>query len=135
MVHKFFPKYHPLCVKYKKRYFVTYAEVSDGYFDDIQCLFSRLYQYWLIYLQHWEKLFNIIRIPILYFSISNKEYFFILNTYLVDDILGEIYVPWKYSQNIFTSVSWDACSVIKAWSKLEDIFIIFTTEAIVRCWC
>ena len=34
----------------------------------------------------------------------SHEYIFILNTYLVDDILGEIYVPSKYSQNIFTSV-------------------------------
>ena len=30
-----------------------------------------------------------------------------VNTYLVDDILGEIYVPSKYSQKIFISVSWD----------------------------
>ena len=45
-----------------------------------------------------------------YFSISNKISFFILNTYLVDDILGEAYVPSKHSQYIFTSVSWDVCS-------------------------
>ena len=29
----------------------------------------------------------------------------------MDDILGEIYVPSKYSQNIVTSVSWDVSSV------------------------
>ena len=27
--------------------------------------------------------------------------------------MGEIYVPSKYSQNIFTSVSWDVCSVME----------------------
>ena len=53
---------------------------------------------------------DIIKILILYFSINNKISFFILNTYLVDDILGEDYVPSKHSQNIFTSVSWDVCS-------------------------
>ena len=31
----------------------------------------------------------------------------------MDDILGEIYVPSKYSQNIFILVSWDVCGVIK----------------------
>ena len=45
---------------------------------------------------------NIIKILIWYFSISIKIFFFILNTYLVDDILGENYVPSKYSLNIFT---------------------------------
>ena len=29
----------------------------------------------------------------------------------MDDILGEIYVPSRYSQNILTSVSWNVCSV------------------------
>ena len=66
---------------------------------------------WLIYLQYWEKTFNITRILIWYFSISNKIYIFILITCLVEDISGEIYVPSKYSQNIFTSGSWDVCSV------------------------
>ena len=28
----------------------------------------------------------------------------------MNDILGGIYVPSKYSQNIVTSVSWDVCS-------------------------
>ena len=28
----------------------------------------------------------------------------------MDDILGEIYVPSKYSQNISISVSWEVCS-------------------------
>jgi hypothetical protein len=31
-------------------------------------------------------------------------YIFILTTYLVNNILGKIYVPSKYSQNILTSV-------------------------------
>ena len=58
-----------------------------------------------------NKTFNIIRISIRYLSISDKIYFVILKTYLVDNILGEIYVPSKYSQNTFTSVCWDVCSV------------------------
>ena len=53
---------------------------------------------------------NIVKILISYFSISNKISFFILNTYWVDDILGEIYVPSKYCQNIFTAVSCDVFS-------------------------
>ena len=53
---------------------------------------------------------NTIQILIWYFIISNKISFFILNTYIVYDIGGEIYVPSKCSQNIFTLVSWDVCS-------------------------
>ena len=36
----------------------------------------------------------------------------------MDDILGEIYLPSKYSQNIFSSVSWDVCSVLHVFYDL-----------------
>ena len=39
----------------------------------------------------------------------------------MDDILGEIYVPSKYSQNIFTSVSWDVCSVNVMYANSDSM--------------
>ena len=56
---KFYQLHFIWVLLHEKRYIV--AKVSDYYFDDIQCFFSILYQYWLIY---WEKTFNIIRILI-----------------------------------------------------------------------
>jgi len=57
--------------------------------------------------------------------------FLILNTYLVDDILEEIYVPTKYSQNIFTSVCWDVCSgtddkedyILLSYIKIQGLLV------------
>ena len=93
---------------------------------------------------------NINKILIWYFSISNKIYIFVLNTYLVDDILGEIYVSSKYCQNISISVSWCVCSVgwgggevivwfvvvvvwLGVWSGL--VVVSSWSDACVAWWC
>ena len=53
---------------------------------------------------------NTIKILIWYFSISNNLFFFILTSYLGNGILGNVYVPSKYSQNTFTPVCCHVCS-------------------------
>jgi len=94
--------------------------------------FSILYRYLLILIQYWEKTLNTIKVLIWYFSISNNIFFFILTSYLGNDILGNIYVPSKYSQNTFTPVCCHVCSAVcyslKFWQTspgLATPFFIF----------
>jgi len=60
-----------------------------------------LYWYLLILIQYWEKTLNTIKILIWYFSISNNIFFFILTSYLGNDILGNVY----YHQNTLKILS------------------------------
>ena len=87
--------------------------------------FSILYRYLLILIQYWEKTLNTIKVLIWYFSISNNIFFFILTSYLGNGILGNVYVPSKYSQHNFTPVCCHVCSVDKYYKILPLYPLIY----------